>query len=101
MKEGFPIRSRILANEVQKFIFSPVNLEDVNEVRFYITVLSGESFMLVSTDANLDLSTYNGTISNSVSIKKNISSTYYVYIAALEQSFFVLNNHVIRKSKQG
>lgn len=98
LRESFPFRSRISSGEVQIFNFTLAKFQEAKEVRFHMTIISGEVYMIVSTNPEEDLQKYNGSIWNSVSFKENITSVYYIYVVALEQSYFMINNHVVRQS---
>lgn len=39
-----------MLGEVQKFMLSVVNPSEVNELRVYMTAVSGECYMIVSTN---------------------------------------------------
>jgi hypothetical protein len=77
-------------------VFNIGKIKDVDEVRFYLTVISGDCYMLVANSSSQNYDEMYTSMWNVVSFKESISNVYYLTIIASEQSYFMVNSHVIR-----
>jgi hypothetical protein len=69
-------------------------LERVTTVKFYLTKISGECYMMISTDKQPKMDDFVGEYTV---IKENIKSIYYITVSGYEQSYYTLTAVVERK----
>jgi hypothetical protein len=98
LQEGVVKRERGLENESRKFMFSLKDTQDVTEVRFFLSVISGDCLLSSALDRrNHSFQDSGVKYAFNHSLRYNeISRQYYLQVKCFANSFFSVVAQVTR-----